>query len=310
VRNHLAFPSAAILIGCATLNAQGTPALFKSDVNLVTVFVNVTDESGRRITDLNKDMFTVYEDGARREIRVFESQTVSALSVALLIDTSLSTRGELRHEREAASVFVRALAAGGDVATGLYAFDWRVSRESGFTRDVGELDRRLHSIKGEAGTCLYDAIRLAALDMVPRGGRHITVVVTDGVDTTSEHGFSQAVEAARLANSAVFSILVAPVADEVAGKHAVIALAADTGGRVFHLRDAAALDGAFRDLARQLGAQYAIGYYRPKSPDRPGSIPQVRVELAREHLTATVYPGSCANENGPDPVYYCGHADQ
>jgi VWFA-related protein len=303
VRRRFAILSIVILVASATLNGQGRPAEFKADVNLVTLFVTVTDESGRRAADLDRSAFKVYEDGTRRDIAAFESRAASPLSVALLIDTSLSTSGELKREREAASRFVHALADGGsetDIA--LYAFDWRVSRKAGFTRDADRLERQVRSIKGEAGTVLYDAVCLASRDIQPRPGRHIIVVVTDGVDTASGHSFSQAAEAARLASSAVFPILVAPVANDLAGEHALIALAADTGGRVFRVTEITALDGAFRNLAQQLGAQYLIGYYRPKAADYPGKIAQIRIELARPHLTATVYRDSCANGSEPDAV--------
>ena len=53
---------------------------FKVDVSLVTVLVNVKDERGTPIGDLEKDDFTVIDGGSPREIAVFEKRTDRPLS--------------------------------------------------------------------------------------------------------------------------------------------------------------------------------------------------------------------------------------
>jgi hypothetical protein len=79
---------------------------FKVDVSLVTLLVNVKDERGAPIANLEPRDFTVLDGGVEREIAVFERRTDRPLSVALMVDASLSAAKELPYEREAAKRFL------------------------------------------------------------------------------------------------------------------------------------------------------------------------------------------------------------
>jgi hypothetical protein len=43
-------------------------------VDLVYVYVEVEDESGRRLSDLNKDQFVIYEDGVKQSLEFLRQQ--------------------------------------------------------------------------------------------------------------------------------------------------------------------------------------------------------------------------------------------
>ena len=58
----------------------------------------VKDSSGQLIGSLNKGDFTVYDNGVKQDIAVFDRQTEQPLSVAMLVDTSASTGIELHYE--------------------------------------------------------------------------------------------------------------------------------------------------------------------------------------------------------------------
>ena len=85
----------------ATQPAQQAPstsdlaATLKVDVNLVNVFVTVTDEHGAPIGGLKKENFVLKEDDHEQRISVFDKESALPLSIALTIDTSLSTRHDL-----------------------------------------------------------------------------------------------------------------------------------------------------------------------------------------------------------------------
>jgi len=101
------------------------------------------------------------------------------------------------------------------------------------------------------------------------------VLVTDGGDTTSTVDYHQALEAAQLADTILYPVLVVPITNDagrnVGGENALTSLAAGTGGHVFTPSLGAQLDRAFDDILRELRTQYLIGYYPkdvPPSKDR------------------------------------------
>jgi len=69
---------------------------FKVDVRLVNVFVSVTDNNGTPIANLSKNDFTIFEDDAPQQISVFGRESELPLSIVMCVDTSLSTRKDIR----------------------------------------------------------------------------------------------------------------------------------------------------------------------------------------------------------------------
>src|SRR6185295_9228753 len=76
------------------------------DVNLVELYVAVTDRSGQLVGGLQQDDFEVYENGKKQEIAKFEVVQSLPLSVGILIDTSGSMAGSLVDTVKAASGFL------------------------------------------------------------------------------------------------------------------------------------------------------------------------------------------------------------
>src|SRR5215211_2462688 len=70
------------------------------DTQLVSVPAVVTDGAGRPLAHLRADNFVLYEDGRPQQISNF-STTEAPFEVALLLDTSGSTRGDLALIRRA-----------------------------------------------------------------------------------------------------------------------------------------------------------------------------------------------------------------
>ena len=86
-----------------SLSGQDKPeTTFKVDVKLVNVFVTVTDQQGAPIGNLGKNDFSLSEDGVPQKIAVFSKESQLPLSIVLAIDTSSSTRKDIRLELEAA----------------------------------------------------------------------------------------------------------------------------------------------------------------------------------------------------------------
>ncbi len=271
--------------------------VIRVNVRLVRMLVTVKDGNGQLIGSLNKNDFTISDNGVPQDIAVFERQTEQPLSIALLVDTSASTGIQMHYELDSVSKFLRALLGEGnsDDTAALYSFNWQVNLHTSFTRRYARLEQQLKLLRSEGGTSLYDAIYLASRDLESREGRHVMVVVTDGGDTTSVKNYHQALEAAQRADTVMYPVLVIPITNDAGrntgGEHALTTLAAGTGGRVFTPSASAELDLAFSDILRELRTQYMAGYYPRNIPLTKDRFHVLKVNLKDRNLRANTRAG-------------------
>src|ERR1700719_4078886 len=125
---------------CACSQAQQAPgrtqsepeATLKVDVKLVNVYVTVTDAHGAPVAGLKKENFVLQEDGHEQKISVFDRESALPLSIALAIDTSLSTRHDLPLEQASAKRFARAIVRPVD-ALSVFGFNETVLQSTSYT---------------------------------------------------------------------------------------------------------------------------------------------------------------------------------
>ncbi|HZG50839.1 MAG TPA: VWA domain-containing protein [Pyrinomonadaceae bacterium] len=171
---------------------------------LVTVPVTVTDRTGRTLTNLRPENFALFEDGRPQRVANFIA-TDAPFEVALLLDTSGSTRAEVGLIRRAANVFIDALRPGDRIA--VIAFNSQqdggaklasVELMTHLTDNRDALQQAIENIGSSNGTPFYDALERVAREVFrepPRPelrGRRALVALTDGVDSTSEADFADA----------------------------------------------------------------------------------------------------------------------
>jgi VWFA-related protein len=188
------------------------------ETQLVSVPAVVTDRSGRPLSGLKAENFVVLEDGKPQRVANFAT-TEAPFEIALLLDTSGSTRDELGLVRDAANAFISALRPGDRV--GILAFK-NASRNgsvmatvevlSGLTNDRMSLRAAIERLGTSNGTPFYDGLARAA-DQVFRDppretvrGRRAVVALTDGVDSSSDSGYDDA--RAKLARAGVASYFI------------------------------------------------------------------------------------------------------
>lgn len=237
----------------------------KVDVNLVNVFVTVTDQRGAPIGGLTKDNFILKEDDRQQQIKVFDKESALPLSIALAIDTSLSTRHDLPLEQASAKRFAHEIIRPID-GLSVYAFSEVVNEATpGYTSDLRRIDESIDHIRVGAATALYDAIYLASRALDRRKGRKVIVLITDGGDTISKADYKEAVRASVEAEAIVYSIIVVPIENsagrETGGEHALIQLSEDTGGKYYYATSVTQLDDAFHKISDELRTQYLLAYY-------------------------------------------------
>ena len=200
-----------LLLACAVF-AQGTPAqtqstpeaetTLKVDVKLVNVYVTVTDGRGAPVAGLKKENFVVQEDGRRQTISVFDKESALPLSIALAIDTSLSTRHDLPLEQASAKRFAHAILRPVD-ALCVFGFNETVQQATSYTADLKRIDEGVDHIRLGAATALFDAVYLASRSLDHRQGRKVMVLITDGGDTISKVDYKEAARAAEEAEALV-----------------------------------------------------------------------------------------------------------
>jgi Ca-activated chloride channel family protein len=262
-----------LLLACAAY-AQQPPAqtqstepeaTLKVDVKLVSVYVTVTDAHGAPVVGLQKENFLVQEDGREQRISVFDKESALPLSIALAIDTSLSTRHDLPLEQASAKRFVHTILRPVD-ALSVFSFSESVSQSPfGYTADLKRIDEGIDHIRLGAATALFDAVYVASRSLDRRQGRKVMVLITDGGDTISRIDYKGAARAAEEAEALVYSIIVVPIENsagrEIGGEHALIQLSEDTGGKYYYATSMSQLDDVFRQISDELRNQYLLAYY-------------------------------------------------
>lgn len=178
--------------------------IVRVDTQLVSVPAVVTDSSGRPISGLRPENFRLVEDGQVQTITNF-STAETPFEIALLLDTSGSTRDDVALIRSAANSFIEALRPGDRV--GVVAFNTAqtvaepvatVEILMPLTSDRDALRSAIENLGASNGTPYYDALERVA-DSIFRDpardevrGRRAIVALTDGVDSASNSDFTTA----------------------------------------------------------------------------------------------------------------------
>jgi VWFA-related protein len=223
---------------------------YQAEAKLVNVFATVKDKSsGKLITGLTKDDFTIEDEGKPQTIKFFEAETSLPLHLGMLVDTSYHQGRVLQDERSAGIKFFDQVLHEKDQAFVIH-FDKDIELLQDFTDSRDKLDRALNLLEpaqppqqsqqqggggnpqgggypggggrrypqqGGAGgyrsrgvTKLYDAILLASEDLMGKQqGRKAIVLMTDGIDSGSKTTLFEAISAAQKADTAVYSVLFA-----------------------------------------------------------------------------------------------------
>jgi len=174
------------------------------ETQLVSVPAVVTNKTGRPVIGLRAENFLLFENGQKQEITNFAT-TEAPFEIALLLDTSGSTRVDVGLIRQAANAFIDALRPGDRVA--IVAFNTtrqgqsvaaKVEVLSQLTGDRKLLRAAIENLGSSNGTPFYDALARIADEIFhepPREevrGRRAIVALTDGVDSTSVSDFQTA----------------------------------------------------------------------------------------------------------------------
>ena len=185
--------------------AEKDQTVIRANVEMVSLPVVVSDRQGRRITNLKKEDFQVFENGIEQEIAGFGA-TDEPVDVALLLDTSGSTEHELARIQNAAIEFVHQLHPDDEVAVLSFAEDVKLQQDFTINRDRNEYGIK----KTRTGECTvaYEAVWLTLEEVLkPKIERKALVIFSDGVDTcSSKASQKETLELAKETQATIYSV--------------------------------------------------------------------------------------------------------
>jgi VWFA-related protein len=259
---------------------------FHTDTRLVVLHVTVRNRRGDLVTNLDRQAFTVYENGKQQPISIFRKDDVP-VSVGLLIDNS----GSMRAVRHAAEVAALAFADASNPDDELFVINFadKPRLDVAFTSDRAVLERGIARVDAIGGTALRDAVAQAERYLRERGSRdrRVLLIITDGNDNESAVSLNDVVQAAQQRDVVIYAIgLFGHAEPSRAGRHALDALAEHSGGRAYYPPAAEGLDAVARDIAHQIRNQYTLGYL-PLDQTMDGTYRSVRVTA---HGSEHYYP--------------------
>lgn len=289
-----------------SITSTSDDEVLRVTTDLITIPVSVFDRHGLYIPGLRQSEFKIFEDGVEQDIAYFAT-TDHPITVALVLDVSLSTQYRIEEIRRAASAFVTKLRPEDTVI--VIKFDSGVDVLAKATRDREKIYRAIEKADFGDGTSLYNAVDEALRKQLgPVAGRKAMVLFTDGVDTTSrKNSYDSTLSYAEESDSLIFPIYyntfvenrIGPAggifggilrgrgtsAEEYAvGRKYLEELADATGGHVFRPESTpGGLTAAFEGIAEELRRQYNIGYV-PKEAGKPGQRKEIRVRVERPDL--------------------------
>src|ERR1700722_18806385 len=239
-KTFLAVLVAFALIAEPALSQQTAP--ISVDVKVVTMVATVRDKHGKLIRDLSKDDFVLQQDGHPESIRYFAQESDAALTLGLLVDTSLSQRKVLGQERAASRTFIDHLLREDRDKGFLIHFDREVELLQNLTPSRQKMEAALEQVGAPqfsqtsaggsgnggsdgnsggggrgggrgmhgGGTLLYDAVYLASdEDTKKQKGRKAVIILSDGVDRGSKESLQEAIATAQRADTQVYTVLFA-----------------------------------------------------------------------------------------------------
>ena len=248
-----------------------------SDVQEVLLHATVIDDKQRMITNLDKNAFTVFEDGKLQVIKSFRHEDIP-ISLGIVIDNSGSMREKRAKVNKAALNLVRASNPSDEVFVVNFSDEFFLDQP--FTNRINLLQSALEKYETRGGTALYDAV-VASADELKRHGKlqkKILFVVTDGEDDASRESLEQAVRMLQEENGpTVYAIGLLGDERQRRAKRALQVISERTGGIAFFPRTLDEVDSISSAVARDIRNQYTIGY-KPTTPKTAGGYRSIRVE--------------------------------
>ncbi|HEY7785649.1 MAG TPA: VWA domain-containing protein [Pyrinomonadaceae bacterium] len=299
-----------LLCASAVALAQ-TPAeqddVIRVETDITNLLFTATDKQKRFVTTLRQEDIRVLEDGVRQELFTFQQETDRPLSIALLIDVSISEQRTLPQEKAAARSFIETVIRSSKDQVAIIPFTGTAYLEQPLTRDVLGIFRALERVDiaapsylgtgtaiggirtgpgllatpPEGSTAIWDAVAVSATEVLDQSQdqrRRAIILLTDGQDTTSRVTHGEAINRALAAECVIYAIGIGDKKYGGVEKGKLRDIAERTGGRAFFPKKEDDLTAAFVEIEKELRTQYLIAY-SSTNKRRDGAYREVKIEI-------------------------------
>jgi len=237
-------------------------ATFKSSTRIVPVATTVTDAQGRLVPNLERDQFTILDNGKPQTITFFENE-VQPFTAVVILDFSASMTANLERLKQATEQFLIRMLREDKAQVG--AFSDKIQFSGEFTSDRDDLIAALDDLQFGNPTRLYDAVD-ASIDLLDGvEGRKVVLAFTDGDDTASRRGMGSVLDKAKDKEVMIYAIGLESVFfnQRTRPDRGLRKLADETGGGYFELKKADDLGPTFTRVVQELHSLYTLGFSPP-----------------------------------------------
>ena len=249
----------------------------RSDVRLVLLDVGVKDRSGAFVPGLSKENFSVFENGVRQKITVFNHEDLP-VTMGIVVDESLS----MAHKRQEVLSAAGTLISESNPQDEIFILNFNDTVRRGlpegqlFSSDIKQLNTALYHGNSVGRTALYDAV-LDGLTQLELGHRDkkALVLISDGGDNSSKHKRNEVYEKLDRSIATVYAIGLYDAEDPDRDPSLLTHLARVSGGEAYFPETPAAMTGICRGIAKDIRTRYSVGYTPAES--NGGSLRRIRV---------------------------------
>ena len=276
-----AFDTAALHLASKSVQqpetGEGGVFVFRKDVEEVLLHAIVIDDKQRMVTTLDRNSFTVLEDGKPQKITSFRHEDIP-ISLGIVIDNSGSMREKRQKVNQAAINLVKASNPQDEVFVVNFSDEYYLDQN--FTNDIKKLKEALEKIRYSRR---HRALRcgsglLRGTQKARAAGEEILLVVTDGEDDASRESLEQAVKRLQEENGpTVYSIGLLGEERQRRARRALQTMSERTGGIAFLPKTLDEVDEISSTVAHDIRNQYTIGY-KPTNPRSVGGYRTIRVD--------------------------------
>jgi Ca-activated chloride channel homolog len=237
--------------------------VFRKQVQEVVLHATVVDEMGRLVTNLERNAFSIFQNGQPEAVISFRKEDVP-VAIGIIIDNSGSMRDKRAKVNEAVLNLIRASNPQDEVF--VVNFGQIPYLDQDFTSDVNLLQTALDQTSSRGSTALYDAVVASAVHLRnnPRLEKKVLLVITDGQDNMSRETLPDAMR--QLQSNKGATLYAIGLSDEGslgmtrAPRQALQELAFSTGGVAFFPESLEEVGSITRTIAHDIRSQYTLAY--------------------------------------------------
>jgi VWFA-related protein len=237
--------------------AASAQTRLRVDVRNIEVQAAVYDDKGRPVTNLGAGDFQILEDGKNQQIGRFEPGS-SAMTIAVLVDTTGSMTGDLPHVKNAVSRLLGTLNP--EHTVGLFTFANKLTELSSFTKDRRATLSAALKMKAEGTTALFDSLAQLSRETSRVEGKKAILLFTDGDDTSSLLTLEASIRDVQHIGIPVYPIVYGRALKDRALLDRLKKISQSTGGAHFQVREPGDISGVFERIAQDLEHVYLLGY--------------------------------------------------